>query len=323
MGDTGLHSAHVLDGRGGSRLLDWEGVRSWKPEDGPLWLHLDAASEATRRWLVDESGLDDVACESLLADDPRPRSVVRGDALLAVLRGVNVNPGADPEDMVALRLWIEDHRIVTSRRRRLMAVQDVGDALAAGSGPTRTGELLVELCDRLASRMAVVLSDLDDEVDRLEDEVLTAERYELRARLGEIRREAIGLRRYLAPQRDALSRLYTERVSWLTEMDRAYLREVSDRVLRYVEDIDSARERAAVAQDTLNGRLSEQMNRNLYVMSTVAAIFLPLGLLTGLLGINVGGMPGVDSPGAFAVVCVLLGALTAAEIWLFRRKKWL
>ena len=106
-------------------------------------------------------------------------------------------------------------------------------------------------------------------------------------------------------------------------MDRTYLREISDRVMRYVEDIDSARERATVAQDTLNGRLSEQMNRNMYVMSTMAAIFLPLGLLTGLLGINVGGMPGVDSPVAFAMVCVLLLAVTGFEIWLFRLKRWI
>lgn len=323
MSDTGLIAAHVLDGKGRSRELDWDGVRAWKTGDGPLWVHVDFSSPVARRWMSEEAGLDDVTCEALLADDPRPRSVVRGDALLVVLRGVNLNPGAEPEDMVALRLWIEADRVVSVRRRKLMAVQDVRDALGTGNGPATTGELLVEVCDRLATRMGAVLAELDDEVDQLEDEVLTAERYELRSTLAEIRRQAIGLRRYLAPQRDAMTRLYTERVPWLTEMDRTYLREISDRVVRYVEDIDSARERATVAQDTLNGRLSEQMNRNLYIMSMVAAIFLPLGLLTGLLGINVGGMPGVESPVAFAIVCGLLVLMAIGEIWFFRLKRWI
>lgn len=323
MTDTGLLAAQLLDGTGHGRELAWEQVRAWKPEDGILWVHLDYKTEGARRWLADASGLDDVAIEALTAEEPRPRSVVRGDALLVVLRGVNLNPGADPEDMVSLRLWVQERRIVSTRHRRVMAVEDLRERLTTGNGPNTAGEFVVEVCDLLAARMGRVLADLEDQVDELEDEVLTAERYELRSRLAEIRRQAIGLRRYLAPQRDALARLYTERVEWLTEMDRTYLREVSDRVVRYVEDIDSARERATVAQDTLNGRLSEQMNRNLYVMSVVAAVFLPLGLLTGLLGINVGGMPGVDSDLAFTIVCALLLVMAAGEIWFFRKKHWI
>ena len=320
MSDVGILNAQLLDGVGGGRSIGWADVRRWTADDGLLWLHLDYKAPEVRAWLADHSGLDDIACEALTAEEPRPRSVVRGEALLVILRGVNLNPGADPEDMISLRIWIEERRVITLRHRRVMAVEDLLKALEGGNGPRTAGEFLVEICDLLATRMGIVLSNLDDDVDRLEDEVLTAERYELRTRLAEIRRQAIGLRRYLAPQRDAMTRLFTERVGWLTEMDRTYLREVSDRVLRYVEDIDSARERATVAQDTLNGRLSEQMNRNMYVMSIVAGVFLPLGLLTGLLGINVGGMPGVDSPIAFALVCGLLVVIAIAEIWFFRKK---
>lgn len=320
MSDSGLLTAQVLDGAGRGRELDWAGVRDWTPGDGPLWVHGDFESPTIVAWLSEACGLDDIACSALTAEDPRPRSMVRGEALLVILRGVNLNPGADPEDMISLRIWIEKDRMITLRRRRVMAVQDLCDALDTGDGPRTAGGFLVEVCDRLATRMGVVISDLDDSVDELEDEVLTAERYELRSRLAEIRRQAIGLRRYLAPQRDAMARLYTERVPWLTEMDRTYLREISDRVTRYVEDIDAARERAAVAQDTLNGRLSEQMNRNMYVMSIVAGIFLPLGLLTGLLGINVGGMPGVESPVAFGIVCLLLVVMGIVEFWFFRKK---
>jgi zinc transporter len=90
-----------------------------------------------------------------------------------------------------------------------------------------------------------------------------------------------------------------------------------------VEDLDSARDRAAVAQDELTGRLAEQTNKTMYVLSIVAGIFLPLGLLTGLLGINVGGMPGVDNPWAFTVVCVILVVTAIFEVILFRRKGWI
>ena len=215
-----------------------------------------------------------------------------GDGLLVILRGVNLNPGADPEDMVSIRLWIERTRVISFRRHHLMAVEDLKEALDRGTGPTNAGEFLVALCGALVARVGGVLEELHDALDGLEEEVLSADSHDLRPKLANLRRQAIALRRYLAPQREALSRLLSERVAWLEEAERARLREIADRTTRYVEDLDSARDRAAVTQEELASRLAEAMNQKMYVVALVAAIFLPLGLLTGLLGINVGGIPG-------------------------------
>jgi len=101
------------------------------------------------------------------------------------------------------------------------------------------------------------------------------------------------------------------------------LREIADRTTRFVEDLDSARERAAVTQEELMGRLSEQMDKRMYMLSLVAAVFLPLGFLTGLLGINVGGIPGAEFPWAFAIVTAGLITLVAIQVIVFRAKKWM
>ena len=101
------------------------------------------------------------------------------------------------------------------------------------------------------------------------------------------------------------------------------IREIAERTSRFVEDIDAAKDRAAITQEELNSRLSEQMNKAMYVLSIVAAIFLPLGLLTGLLGINVGGIPGAENKWAFMGVTLLLIGLATLLILLFKRIKWL
>jgi zinc transporter len=321
--ETGLIFARLLDGRGGGRALDWEGIQAWRPEQGLLWVHLDYAAPRALDWLEQRSGLDEVVRESLTAEDPRPRSLALHNGLLVVLRGINHNPGAEPEDMVSLRTWVEAGRAISLRHRRLQAPSEVCAELDGGSGPTDEGGLLVELCERLAERIGEAVMALDDDVDSLEDEVLTAESYALRKRIGGLRRDAIALRRYLAPQRDAMTHLQVERVAWLDELDRARLREVGDRVTRAIEDLDSARDRAAVTSEELNTRLSESMNRTMYLLSIVAAIFLPLGLLTGLLGINVGGIPGSDNPHAFLAVCALLVALALGLAAFFRLRRWI
>jgi zinc transporter len=179
------------------------------------------------------------------------------------------------------------------------------------------------LSARLIERVGPVIDHLVDEVDRLEDTVVTAHSAELRGALGSLRRQAIALRRYLAPQREVMTRLAMEQTSWLQADDKAYLREVSDRTTRFVEDLDAARERAGVVQDELNSRISDQMNRTMYLLTVVAAVLLPPSLLTGLLGINVGGMPGTDNPLSFAIVVVLIIALAVVEVAVLRHLKWI
>ena len=321
--ETGLLFAVVLDGEGGGREVGWDEIESWTPDHGLLWLHLDFRNENTKRWLEGPSGIDPVLARTIVAADARPRVVALDDALMVSLRGVNLNPGANPEDMVGIRVWVDKDRIITVRHRRLMAAQDLRERLAQGHGPKTSGEFLSRLADSLIDRMGPVVGELEDEVDDLEDRVLTKGKSSLRSELSDIRRTAITLRRYLAPQREAMARLMLEDATWLSAMDKAMLREVADRTTRYVEDLDAARERAAVVHEELAAQLADQMNRTMYVLTVVAAILLPPSLLTGLLGINVGGMPGVDSDLSFTLVAVAIVAIGVVEYLVLRWLKWI
>ena len=315
--------AYLLDGKGGGEAVDWKAIGNWNPSQGLLWIHLDLKIDETRVWLENESGLQQITRESLLDQDTRPRNILSDEGLLLILRGVNCNPGEDPEDMVAIRMLFSEHRIITTRYRRVMAIQDVNKAINANKGPCSAGDFLVMVAERIADRMGDIVADIDDSVDELEDTVLTAEIHELRSKLADLRRKAISLRRYIAPQRDVLFRLIQERVSLLNDIDRAHLREVAERTARFVEDVDSARDRASITQEELNNKLSEQMNRAIYTLSIVAAIFLPLGLLTGLLGINVGGIPGAENRWAFTLVVLMLFGIAMGLIVWFKKIKWL
>ncbi len=324
--DTHSHliCAYELDGRGGSRRLGWDEARTAAGAPAaPVWLHLQRDAPETRQWLEGGSGLDPILCDALLSDESRPRCEAMGDGLLVSLRGVNLNPGADPEDMVALVLWADANRVISVRRRRIMAVDAIRESLEHGRGPLTTGSFVAQVADGLVERMGPVIDDLEDTVDGMEESIVSGESQGVRLAIAELRRTAIGLRRYIAPQREAMARLLTQQQqAWLSASDVRLLREVADRILRYVEDLDAARERAQVAQDELTNRLSEQLNRNMYVLSVIAAIFLPLGLVTGYLGINVGGIPGAEWRYAFAAVGGGLIVVAVLQLWLFRRLKW-
>lgn len=323
MDASGLVFAVTLDGAGGGREVDWAFIQAWRPGSPTLWIHLDYEADEAQRWLADESGIDPIIQQALLNPDPRPRSLQHGDGLLVIVRGINQNIGAEPEDMVSLRMWVEADRIVSLRHRTIQVAKNLRDLVIAGTGPCRPAEVVTQVYEQLIHRIGSMVDTIDEAVDDLEDTVLREGRAELRHELAERRRQAIGLRRFIVPQRAALSSVQAERVSWLSDIDRLQLRELAEHLQRMIEELDAARDRASVTQEELSSRQAEMVDRRLYVLSLVAAVFLPLGLITGLLGVNVGGIPGREYDYGFILVVLGIAALGGVQLWLFRRLRWL
>jgi zinc transporter len=218
---------------------------------------------------------------------------------------------------------MDERHIVSARHRRLLSVQDLVGKIEVGNGPVRTGEFLADLVERLIDRIGGVVTETENLASKIEEAAIADASQERRTELAELRRQVVSLRRFLAPQREALSRLHSERLSWLDDDDRARLRETSNQLTRYVEDLDAVRDRAAVTHEQIESRLSDQLNRRMYILSIITAIFLPLAFLTGLLGVNLGGIPGANNELGFAVFASGLAAIGGFVAWLFLRSRWL
>ena len=315
--------AYKLDSDGGGEAISGNTISDQIKDSAITRIHLDANSNNTRVWLENEaSHLDPFVIEALLAEETRPRMVEINNGVLLILRGVNLNDNCEPEDMISIRLWVEADRIISLRKRRLKAITDIETKIKQGLGPKDTGEFVCMLITRLFERMEPVLSDLDDLTDDIESRILERSDKTLRESIINVRKEAILIRRYMAPQRDAISQLHMANIKWLKETHRHHLLEAYNHVTRYVEDLDAIRERAQIIKDELANIISDKLNRNMYVLSVIAAIFLPLGFLTGLLGINVGGIPGADNVNAFYIFCFILSAIVLIQVVIFKLFKW-
>lgn len=320
----GILYSRLLDRRGGARPVDPSAVGTVTSEEGVLWIHLDVKSGESWDWLRNSSGLDETTLDALLAGETRPRYVPGKRGMLIVLRGVNTNPGADPEDMVSIRLWVEQDRIISTRRRKLLTIVDIRESLEAGNGPRSSGEFLTTLVSGLADRIGNFVETIEDDLGGAESKLEGSHvPPEAGSAVATLRREIASVRRFLAPQRDALDRLYRNPPDILTKDETEELREEADRITRYLEDLDLARERAMVLREEYLAQIAQQQNARMYVLSIVAAIFLPLSFLTGLLGMNVGGLPGLESPRGFMISVILMVISAAALLGYFRFRKWL
>ncbi len=333
MSTSGLLHALLLDGKGGARHLEWPDILAWKPADGLLWLNLDYSTTEVTEWLATKSQLDAVTISALTDSDPRPRATAHGENLLLLMRGINNNAGAEPEDMISVRAWIEPRRVLTLRHRPSTSVRSIVIELDRNTGPRTAPELALQLVERMVEHVVTRVDTLGDAVAACEDRAVApvgkgalgaeARRGDLRHELAEHRRRAIALRRFLAPQRDALARLGTIAVPWLDQQHRARIGEVSEDMMRAIEELDAARDRAAVTQEELSSRVAEIANQRLYVLSIITAFFLPLGFVCALLGVNVGGVPLQKDNWAFWALCGVFLVGVLAQLWFFRKRGWL
>ena len=293
-------------------------------DDRPGWVHLDASASGADAW-IDAAlpYLPQSVREALTQAGTRPRTMRIGDGVLLILRGLNTNPEQEPEDMVSLRLWVDARRVVSLSLRELATVQDLARAIEAGQGPRSPGGLLLFVTEALSAKLSDYLDRLDEEGDLLERRVLDDPDSGLRGRMSDMRGEVVDLRQFIAPQREALARLAALDLPFLDADQRLRLGEVQDQGHRMLEVAESLRERLAVLRDELAAAQEERSNRNLYRLSMISAIFLPLGTLTGLMGVNLAGMPGASWPPAFWVFTGGLTGLTVVLLALLRWLRWL
>ncbi len=289
--------------------------------DELIWLHLDGTKPASADWLANHSALPDYVQSALLAKETRPRGEVLGGGALLNLRGGRVDD-EDGSDLVSVRIWAEKGRCVTLSYRNPRAVEEVVDQFLGGE-IRDPGDLLIAFANSNCDFLDPQVGAIADALDQYESELSKAGRMPARRAVSRLRANAIHYRRFIAPQRQALEKLAYSALSWLDDDDRAHLRDASDRTARIAEELEAARERAALLHEELTDLRTEQMDSRALLISIVALVFLPLTFFTGLLGMNVRGIPYAEEPWAFWGVvgfCVITGLMMIAY---FAYKHWI
>jgi zinc transporter len=166
-----------------------------------------------------------------------------------------------------------------------------------------------------------IVRDATRRVDRIEDDLLAGRLEPKRARLGALRRMLVRLQRQLAPEPASLFRLLQHPPAWMAERDVQNLREASEEFSVALRDMASLQERIKLLQEEVAAMVNERTGRNLFVLTVLTVLALPINILAGLFGMNVGGVPFADNPRGFWLVAAVVLVFTLVGGWLaFRRR---
>lgn len=298
-----------------TRVQDLTGL----PQPG-CWYHFQRDIEGLEAWLT-KAQIPEPLIDALIEEDTRPKFQRLKEGFVLLLRGVNLNDGAAPEDMLSLRILSYKGTIYTFRKRPFKAITQLRQSLEQQQGPEDLNDFLVNLVEQLNLRIEDVIDVVEEKVEQMDAAGFdnTAQQQKT---VTELHRRLLRLNRFIRPQLAALDKFTTESERWSDNELHQWLLNERDTTQRLLEQIDLMLEQLWMQRELIQQAVAEKMNRNTYWLSVIAGVFLPLSFLTGVFGINIGGMPGVDNENAFEIFSYALIAIAVVEFLLLRRLRF-
>ncbi|RZL57261.1 MAG: magnesium transporter CorA [Variovorax sp.] len=332
--DAGLICGYLFDGdlrtHAGAlpRPLDSTQASAWlagragaQLPDAFLWLHFNLSHAHARRWLMRHATLPDAFFEALDDGSHSTRIERDDDALIAVVNDVHFDFGFEPSDIATLWIGVGPRLVVTARTQPLRSVDALRTAVRNGESPRSSVALLERLMRTQADGLVDIVRGVTSRVDTIEDDLLAGRLDRKRARLGVLRRLLVRLQRLLAPEPAALFRLLQHPPAWIAEDDAQELRGASEEFSVVLRDMQGLQERIKLLQEEIAASVNEDNNRSLYVLTVVTVLALPINILAGLFGMNVGGIPLAQDEHGFWIVMAMVGGFTAAAALIARRRR--
>jgi len=290
-----------------------------------IWLHLNLTNSQVQRWLEKTNLVPERVVEMIEEGVTRSRLErieKQDDCLLMVMNDFHQEFGEKDGDASLGTLWaILTPRLMISLRNHPLRTTDTlrFDLRNGQLNPCSTIELFHELIDLRAEYLRSLLMRLSETMDDLEEILLKGKDLPEHENLGRIRIQCSRLRRQFAPELIALHRLQKRLPYWFSEDDKLRLNDDLDLMSFLTQEISNLYDRAKILQDEQAAHVAEFNARNLQVLSVMTVIFLPMTLLTGIMGMNMEDLPGLKE--SFYIVMTLMGAAGAAVYASLKYKK--
>lgn len=304
-----------------AEALAWLHPQAQRPPGEFIWLHFNLSNTASEKWMSEHASVADEFNEALHDGSRSTRIELADNTLIAVVNDVLHNFSLDSADTATLWLSVTQHVVISARRAPLKSIERLRQAVQGGEAIRSSVELLVHLLRDQADVLVKIVRDAVARVDTVEDRLLAGRLNQQRSDLGALRRILVRLQRLLAPEPAALFRLLQKPPTWVAELDTQELRQSTEEFSVVLSDMSSLQERIKLLQEEIAAQVNEENSRSLYVLTIVTVLALPINLIAGLLGMNVGGIPLAEHAYGFWIVAGIVATFTVFAVWFVVRKQ--
>ena len=312
---SGLHAV-TLDS---TAAIEWLREPDRHSSTEFIWLHFNLSNAASEKWLQTHVTLADEFYETLHQGSRSTRIEVADNTLIAVVNDVLHNFSFEASDISTLWLSVNQRIVISARHAPLQSIERLRQAVKGGEPIRSSVELLIHLLRDQADVLVNIVRDAVARVDDIEDKLLAGLPIHKREHLGSLRRVLVRLQRLLAPEPAALFRLLQRPPAWVAELDNQELSQSTEEFSVVLSDMSSLQERIKLLQEEIAAQVNEENSRSLFVLTIVTVLALPINIIAGLLGMNVGGIPLAQHPYGFWIIVGIVATFTLGAGWLVSR----
>lgn len=278
------------------------------------WIDIDTSDQADRAWLAAEDSLGARTRDRLLQPVVVSRREFLPEGLLVSLRTSTDSSVDGPGDPASLSILISDDQVVTVRSEAIPMIDDLRAQFDKVKGPSSPLQFLAHIATSQSEHIEGIIAHISKETDELEDQLLDEDSTTQGEALNDLRRRVYRLRRQLTALKHVLMLIVSDPSIDLDQSENIALKKTAELAAHHLEKLEDCRIRIQLLRDQLEGRLAASMAQSSYNLTIVATVFLPLTFITGLLGMNVAGIPEAHDPRGFWTICILL-TIFAAVSW--------
>jgi len=280
-----------------------------------VWLHFDLTNAATERLIETQLDVVPEFFQALREGSRSTRIEDASDTLVAVVNDVAFEFSFDPSEIATLWANVGPRMAVTARKHPLRSIDRLRHAVRGGVTFDTSLAFLNHLLHDQGDVLVRIVREATLKVDAVEDGLLVGRMQHKRAELGQLRRVLVRLQRLLAPEPGALFRLMRLPPPWVKSADVEDLRQATEEFSMNIRDVAELQERIKLLQEEIAAQVGEQTNRSVFTLTVVTVLALPINMVAGLLGMNVGGIPLANHEHGFWWVVVLVVSITVLAGW--------
>jgi magnesium transporter len=299
--------------------------------DGLLWVDLlDEPATDCRALFRDTFGFHPLAIDDALEETHVPKVDDWGKYLYLVLHAVQFDRAADaPIGTSELDIFVGKNYLVTYHPQSIAAVGRVSESCQRDERHLQAGigRLLYKLTDELVADYMPVIEQIDEAIDQLEDQIFGEAGTALLEEIFTLKRGLLHLRRIIAPQREALSKLARGDFAVIEEGERVFFRDVYDHLVRLYDISEGLRDLVGGALDTYLSVVNNRMNEVMKTLTVITTLFMPVSFLVGFFGTNffqpVASLEAWTSQPAFVLTLTAMIVVPLGMFLWMRKRAWM
>ncbi len=291
------------------------------------WINVDGVYDAN---IIDKIGtrygIHPLTLEDIVAIVQRPKMEEYDNYLFVVLKMITYNDKEKAIETEQVSVLLGENFVISFQEREGDVFNFIRDRIRNSKGRIRKMKadfLAYSLIDAIVDHYFLVLEKIGEQVERLEEDLISEPKQETQHAIHNLKRETLFLRKSVWPLREVINNLLRGESSLIHKSTGIYLRDLYDHTIQIIDTIETLRDMASGMLDLYLSTLSNKMNEVMKVLTIIATIFIPITFIAGIYGMNFENMPELKLSWGYMGVWVIFIIIVIFMLGYFKRKKWL